>query len=134
MTGEVHTYRERLRQQILHPECNADLAAKSLTSHRQVQHVVVQGNLRDPPLKLRRTYGLSLPRKVCGITCLVGGCPGRATTWSTLWVHFVRCHVQDTLEVLEEGSHPHPHCIKCDIFVTYRVLNRSHQATGMCYS
>ena len=49
MTGEVHTYRERLRQQILHPECNADLAAKSLTSHRQVQHVVVQGNLRDPP-------------------------------------------------------------------------------------
>ena len=51
MTGEVHTYRERLRQQILHPECNADLAAKSLTSHRQVQHVVVQGNLRDPPPK-----------------------------------------------------------------------------------
>ena len=49
MTGEVHTYRERLRQQILHPECNADLAAKSLTSYRQVQHVVVQGNLRDPP-------------------------------------------------------------------------------------
>ena len=68
------------------------------------------------------------------IQCGWGGFPGRATTWSTLWVHFVRCHVQDTLEVLEEGSHPHPHCIKCDIFVTYRVLNRSHQATAMCYS
>ena len=50
MTGEGHTYWEQLHQQVLYPECNADLAGKSLASHRQAQHGVAQGNLRNPPL------------------------------------------------------------------------------------
>ena len=85
MTGEVHTYWERLCQKVLYPEFNADMSAGSLASHRQVQHGVARGNLRDPPPKKSpRTYRLSLLPKACGITCMMGGCPGRDTTWSTL--------------------------------------------------
>ena len=36
MTGEVVTYRERLRQRICCPECDADLAAGSLDTHWQI--------------------------------------------------------------------------------------------------
>ena len=40
--------------------------------------------------------------------------------------------MQDMVVIMEEESHPLPRCPKCDIFVTWRVLNGRHQATAMC--
>ena len=49
LTGEGLSYRERLCQRFRCPECNADLAAGSLDTHRQIQHRVGQGDLRATP-------------------------------------------------------------------------------------
>ena len=40
--------------------------------------------------------------------------------------------MHDTTVVLEEGNHPLQICPKCEIFVTWKALNRTHQATKMC--
>ena len=55
-----------------------------------------------------------------------------ASIRSELWVHFMHRHMRDTLLFLKEGKHPLPRCPKCDIFFTWRVLNRKHRATVMC--
>ena len=72
------------------------------------------------------TYRLSFLQGDLNITCLVGGCPGRETIRITLRVHFMHHNVQNTVVILEEGTHPLPHYTKCDIFVTCRALSRKH--------
>ena len=62
------------------------------------------------PPDVPRTYHTSFPWAAHGITCPVGGCPGRDTSRGALQVHFVRLHMQDMLVVLEEGNHPLPCC------------------------
>ena len=49
MTGWGLTYRDRLRQRVRCPECDADLAASSLETHWYIQHRVGQGDLRANP-------------------------------------------------------------------------------------
>ena len=61
-----------------------------------------------------------------------GVCLGRATSWSALRIHFMHHHMCYMLVVLDEGSHLLLCCPKCDIFFTWRELNRYHQATAMC--
>ena len=58
--------------------------------------------------------------------------PGRATIRSTLRVHSLHRHLQDTVVILEEGSHPLPRCPKCDIFITWMALNFKHQSMDIC--
>ena len=60
------------------------------------------------------------------------GYPGRATSRSALQVHFVHCHVWDTVVILEEGSQPLPLCPECGMFVTWQILNVKHQAAEIC--
>ena len=62
----------------------------------------------------------------------MGGFPGRATSHSSLRAHFVHCHMQDRVVILEEVIYPLPRCPKCDMFVTWRVRNGRHQAIEMC--
>ena len=51
---------------------------------------------------------------------------------SALRFHFVHCHLRDAIVVLKKGDEPLPHCPKCDMFVKWRVFNRTYQATEMC--
>ena len=111
--GEVHTYQERLRQQVLCPKCNMELTAGDLPSHIPAQHGVAQNNLRDTPphpLDEPMNYRASLLRTSCDIYFPVGGCSGRALIQSTLRIHFLHRHVQEALVVLDEDNHPLPCC------------------------
>ena len=45
MTGEGQTYRNQLHQRVQFPDCDVDLAAGSLASHIQAQHIVSWGGL-----------------------------------------------------------------------------------------
>ena len=74
------------------------------------------------PVMHHITHGMSL-------ACPVGGYPGRLTSRIALQIHFMHRHVQDTVVILEEGSHPLPRYPKCDIFVTWSFLNGRHQAS-----
>ena len=49
MMGEGLTHRERLRQQVCFPKCDAELTEGFLMTHRQVQNRVRQGDLRGTP-------------------------------------------------------------------------------------
>ena len=51
--------------------------------------------------------------------------------WISIWVHFMRHHMWDTIVVLEEDNHSLPHYPKCDMFFIWRELNKNHQATSM---
>ena len=50
----------------------------------------------------------------------------------SLRVHFMHRHMQEMVVILEEGSHPLLICTKCDMFITWRVINVKHQATAIC--
>ena len=79
MIGEGLTYRNRLCQRVRCPECNADLAAGSLETHRQIQHRVGQGYLRSNPhhpLYVTRMYLFCFPWTSRDITLPVGGAHG----------------------------------------------------------
>ena len=98
---------------------------------------MVPGDLKDsppppphPPDKAV-TYRIYFLQGARNIACPVGGCPGSATSRSTLWVHFLHHHVRDTVVILDEGSHPLPCCPRCDMSVTWWDLNGKHQATTM---
>ena len=60
--------------------------------------------------------------------CPVEGCPGVASSWIFLRVHFVHLHMQDTKVVLEEGNCPLPWYPQCDMFVSWESLNETHLA------
>ena len=49
MTGYGTTHRERLCQQVRCPDCDIDLAAGLLETHRQIQHGVGKGDLGGTP-------------------------------------------------------------------------------------
>ena len=52
-------------------------------------------------------YGI-LPRADRSIGCPVGVCEERTMVRNNLWIHFVHCHLLDTVVILEEGNRPHP--------------------------
>ena len=78
------------------------------------------------------TYRVSLLWTSCNIYCLVKGFPWRSSIRSEIRFHFVHPQMQETLVVLEEGNHPLPGCLKCDMFVVWKVLNGKNQATEIC--
>ena len=57
---------------------------------------------------------------------------GRALSCTNLWVHFVCHHLWDTIVVLEEGEQPYSICTRCNMFIPWRDMNRSHPAMAMC--
>ena len=62
-----------------------------------------RGILRTPPphpTDDSRTYRILFPQEVQYITCLVGGFLGRVTSLIALWVHFIHCHMCNTLVIM----------------------------------
>ena len=83
-----------------------------MATHLQVQHGVFRGEMKylpspRPPYEAG-TYHILFPWAACDIYCPVVVLPGRETSCSTLWVHFVYRRVQDTVVILEEWSQPLP--------------------------
>ena len=64
--------------------------------------------------------------------CPVEGCPGTLATRTTMRVHFVHQHVQETMVMLEEGKSPHPRCARCDMQVPRQAINGRHLGTAQC--
>ena len=100
-------------------------------------YIYITGRSKGPPPTPHspykdKTYRISNLWAARGIACLIKGCPGRKTIRSALRVLSVRRYVQDTLVILEDGSHPVPFCPKCYMFVSWRDINGKHQSTAMC--
>ena len=84
-----------------------------------------QSDTPDP-----RLYRVYLSIVVRSIRCLVGGYEGRATTHTNLWIHFIHCHVRNTVLILVEYNCPHSCYLACDIFVTWAALKLRHPVMG----
>ena len=68
-------------------------------------------------------YMVSFPIAAGYLGFIVGGYKGQVTTRTNLLIHFVHCHMGDTVVILEEGNRPHPRCPAwpgpaCGMFVT----------------
>ena len=62
----------------------------------------------------------------------VKGCRERSTIRTSMRVQFLHRHVRDTVIILEEGNHPHPRCLRCDMLVPWKELNGRHITTAQC--
>ena len=112
MMGEGRIYQEKHQEQVHCPECGKDLLTGSLASHCQNQHGVARGGSgQEGDEKIRvdkpRTFRRKFPAKEGPRPCQVEGCSGRATTQTSMRVHFWHRHVRDTVVILEEGNLPH---------------------------
>ena len=61
MGGGGQTYQDRFCHRVRFPTCNADLVAGYLAAHRQAQHRVDQGDLRDSPPPNTHTHTHPIP-------------------------------------------------------------------------
>ena len=64
------------------------------------------------------------------IRCLVEGCLGGSSNRNNPRVHFVHCHMQDTIMIMEEEKRPYPRCPKCDMYMSHKALNDQHLSTA----
>ena len=90
------------------------------------------GGTHTPTPREAQTYRVSFPKYLSRIRCPVAGCLGGALIRSNLRIHFVHRHVQDTILILEECSHPYPRCHQCNMFVPQKALNDHHLTTSLC--
>ena len=49
-----------------------------------------------------------------------------------LRMHFVNCHMQDTMMVVDDVNPPHPQCPCCDMLVLWTALNFLHTNNAQC--
>ena len=138
LDGHGDSYRQRKRRRVNCPECDQDLSTGSLQQHMRSRHgqepspestALSNEALTD---RSAETYEVSFPRIRTSRECPVVGCPGRATSWTTLRSHFMHRHPTATLIIREEGSRPLPRCELCDMFVTPEAMRRGHQSTAVC--
>ena len=82
-----------------------------LVAHRQDQHGTFRGPQwgKTTPTQDPRLYRVSLSRVDGSVGCPLEGCRGRVKTLTNLWIHFMHLHEKDTIVILEEGNHHHPH-------------------------
>ena len=66
------------------------------------------------------------------MACPVEGFPGRSSSQTALWFHFVHFHVRNTTVVLEEGNQPHLLCHSCGMFVPWKALHSHHPVMEIC--
>jgi hypothetical protein len=135
MRGEGESHRDRQRRRVHCPVCDCDLSSGSLQQHMRTQHGLdgyIHQDEAFPALGPPARYCISFPSYADSINCPVDGCPGRATNRNNLRRHFMHRHVRDELVILEEGTALLPRCELCDMFVTYKSLNQSHQQSAYC--
>ena len=65
------------------------------------------GGHQSPPPD-PRLYKVYLPWTSGFEKCPVESCGGWVSTSTNLRIHFVKCHIQGKIVILEEGNHPHP--------------------------
>ena len=75
---------------------------------------------------------MSFPTKGGPRRCPIEGCSGALVTRTTIRVHCVHRHVQDTVVMLEEGNFPHPRCARFYMKVPRKALNGRHLGTAQC--
>ena len=78
---------------------------------------VLGENLPPPPLGEAQTYQVSFPEEFTHLQHPMVGYQGGGTNRTNLQVHFMHCHVRDTIVILEEGNRPYPCFPTCDMFV-----------------
>ena len=76
----------------------ADYAMSELACHGP------GGAGETPPTREALTYGVSFPKTLLWLRCLVAGCLYGSSNRSNLRVHFAHPHVWDTIVILEEGN------------------------------
>jgi hypothetical protein len=137
MTGQGATFRERQRLRVtcLVDTCRRSLNQGSIKTHLRRAHGIEEAAWQEeleatPPPS--QAYRISFPHTTSFRPCPVSRCLGRAKTRAGLCTHFQRIHPQDTLCILEEGSHPLPRCQLCNMHVTQITLNRGHTNTALC--
>ena len=54
-----------------------------------------------------------------------------STNRTNLRIHFVHCHMQDMLVILDQGNRSQPWCPCCNMFVPWADLNRRHPNTSL---
>jgi hypothetical protein len=134
MTGNGDDFRERQRRKVVCSICGNALAQSSLAHHMRVQHGQTSGSGFDPQEVIGdpAEYRVSFPKTATSIDCPVEGCPGKATSRTKLRSHFMYRHARDIIVILDEGSHPHPRCHSCDMFVPRPGVYTTHPRTAMC--
>ena len=100
---EVPLYRERQRDRVQCLESVEDLVSRSLEAHHHTQHGRGGGPKWDntPPPYDPRLYRISLRKSAWLVGCPVKDCRGRANNIINLQIHFVHCHMQETIVILE---------------------------------
>ena len=111
------------------------MPAGLLEPHRQDQNGTSWGtqweatNLPPPDPRLYKVY---LPWTTGFEKCPVESCGGWVSTSTNLRIHFVQCHIQGKIVILEEDNHPHPCCPACGIFMPWAEMNNSNPTTAIC--
>ena len=116
-TGEVATYRERLRRKAPFPDCGVEMTAGSITYH------IHRINGTEPEIDwdrilvsqhnhIHQVYGVRLPKDTDNYKSSFQGCPWSSLTISGLWKKFNRMHWRESIQILEE----HPTlCLHCEM-------------------
>ena len=92
------------------------MAKVLLVTHRQTQHIVVNGGLGSEGGKAGggnegddpRTYGLAFTARAGPRPFPVEWCSGRVSTQTEMVIQYWHRHVRDTMVILEKVKLPHP--------------------------
>jgi len=101
--GREEPLQAQQRQCVNCSECGKSLASSSLSQHLLTQHGQVGATsvLEAPPLLPPHEYHVSFPKHLRQIQCPVEGCPGTAKLHDGLHCHFMHCHVNDVIVILQ---------------------------------
>ena len=64
--------------------------------------------------------------------CQFEGSRGQAATMTSMRVHFLHRHVQDTVVILDGGNLHHPRCPRYEMLLPWKDLNGRHITTTRC--
>ena len=83
-----------------------------------------------PLVRIHRCSGWPSQPPGDHVTVPLMGCPVRATTRTSMRVHFFQQHFRDTAIILEEGKLPNPRCPRCEMLVPWITLYGRHLTTS----
>ena len=84
------------------------------------------------PLKILWTYWIYFHWEAHAVSFPVGGCLGRASSWTSLRFQFIHLHIQDKILVPWEGNFPLTQFQQCGLLVSWEALNRRQLSMEMC--
>ena len=84
-----------------------------------------------PPPPNPMIYRVSLTIAARSVECPLEVC-SEGSMRTNLRIHFLYCHIWDTIVILEEDNHPHPRILAFDIFVPWLVLKHHLPTSVIC--